>query len=173
MLNVEAAPALVVLVTEPATEEETSPAQETTAAETTPTPTEQQQAAEQTPVQIESETPTASETPTETTRSLSAQQDVSATATEAQLSTEETTAAAETSVGVASASAFFSLADVSLWQVISGLVFLAILVTVLLVIGFRSEPQLSRRDLLYKDMNTYLWQRWIRKEAPGSKFVRK
>jgi hypothetical protein len=164
----------------PATEEQVPPAQETTPAETSVTPTEQQQATEQTSIETVMAEPaqpdTQAENPTQTaadTQSISAQLDVLAPVTEQQQGDLVTTAEAETSVGVASASAVFSLAGVSLWQVLSGLVFLAILVTVLVAVGWKNEKELSRRDILYRDMNTYMWQRWLKKEAPGSKLIKR
>ncbi|MBI5398909.1 hypothetical protein HZB03_05585 [Candidatus Woesearchaeota archaeon] len=78
-----------------------------------------------------------------------------------------------TSVSVASASAFFSLAGLSVGSTISGLVLLTILLAVLVGVGWKKDQPLSRKDLLHREMNTYLWKRWLQRESPNSRYLKK
>lgn len=81
--------------------------------------------------------------------------------------------AASSTVGVASASAFFAMTGLSVGSTISGLVFLTILMSVLVGVGWKKDRLLSRKELLHREMNTYLWKRWLQKESPNSRYLKK
>lgn len=105
----------------------------------------------------------------------SAQSDVPA-ATEALAAADASKEAQKEEVsspGVASASALFSVTGLSLGSLISGLVLLTILMSVLVGVGWKKDQPLSRKDILHHEMNTYLWKRWLQKESPNSRYLKR